>query len=48
MGNTKLKVAIPANLGQHDVYLVFKNDKVKETQIVMSLSGIEFKSSEVN
>lgn len=48
MGNTKLKVAIPANLGQHDVYLVFKNDKVKETQIVMSLSGIEFKSNEVN
>ena len=48
MGSTKLKVVIPANLGQHDVYLVFKNDKVKETQIMMSLSGIEFKSSEVN
>ena len=48
MGSSKLKVAIPANLGQHDVYLVFKNDKVKETQVVMSLSGIEFKSSEVN
>ncbi len=48
MGNTKLKVAIPANLGQHDVYLVFKNDKAKDTQVVMSLSGIEFKSGEVN
>jgi cytochrome c len=44
MGSSKLKVAIPENLGQHDVYLVFKNDKAKDTQVVMSLSGIEFKS----
>ena len=48
MGSSKLKVAIPANSGQHDVYFVFKNDKAKDTQVVMSLSGIEFKSNEVN
>jgi cytochrome c len=45
--NSKLKVAIPANSGQHDVYLVFKNSTAKDTQIIMSLSGnIEFKTSE--
>ena len=48
MGSSKLKVVIPANSGQHDVYFVFKNDKAKETQVVMSLSGIEFKNTEVN
>jgi cytochrome c len=44
MGSSKLKVEIPENSGQHDVYLIFKNDKAKDTQVVMSLSGIEFKS----
>lgn len=45
--NSKLKVAIPANSGQHDVYLVFKNSTAKDTQIIMSLSGnVEFKSAE--
>jgi cytochrome c len=45
--NSKLKVAIPANSGQHDVYLVFKNNTAKDTQIIMSLSGnVEFKTSE--
>lgn len=41
-----LKIAVPANSGQHDVYFVFKNDKAKDSQIVMSVSAIEFKSTE--
>lgn len=44
--NTTLKIAVPANAGQHDVYFVFKNDKAKDSQIVMSVSAIEFKSTE--
>ncbi|MEA5405998.1 PQQ-dependent sugar dehydrogenase [Arcicella sp. DC2W] len=44
--NTILKIAVPANAGQHDVYFVFKNDKAKDSQIVMSVSAIEFKSTE--
>jgi cytochrome c len=43
---TVLKINVPANTGQHDVYFVFKNDKAKDSQIVMSLSAIEFKSTE--
>jgi cytochrome c len=43
---SKFKIAIPANSGQHDVYLVFKNDKTKEAQIIMSVSAIEFKNNE--
>jgi len=44
--NTTLKIAVPTNSGQHDVYFVFKNDKAKDSQIVMSVSAIEFKSTE--
>jgi cytochrome c len=44
--NSKLKVNVPQNAGQHDVYLVFRNDKAKDTQIVMAVSAIEFKASE--
>ena len=44
--NSKLKVSIPPNAGQHDVYLVFRNEKAKDTQIVMAVSAIEFKASE--
>ncbi len=43
---SKFKIAIPANSGQHDLYLVFKNDKTKAEQIIMSVSAIEFKSNE--
>lgn len=42
--NSKLKIAIPANAGQQDIYFVFRNENAKDTQIVMSLSNIEFKS----
>jgi cytochrome c len=45
---SKFKIAVPANSGQHDVYFVFKNDKAKDSQIIMSLSAIEFKSGELN
>jgi cytochrome c len=45
-GGTKLKIAIPENAGQQDVYLVFKNENAKDTQIIMAVSGIEFKSIE--
>jgi cytochrome c len=38
--NSKLKVNVPQNVGQHDVYLVFRNDKAKDTQIVMAFSEI--------
>ena len=44
--NNKLKVNVPQNAGQHDVYLVFRNDKAKDTQIVMAVSAIEFKAGE--
>jgi cytochrome c len=44
--NSKLKVNVPQNAGQHDVYLVFRNEKAKDTQIVMAVSAIEFKASE--
>ena len=44
--DSKFKIAIPPNSGQHDVYLVFKNDKTKDSQIIMSVSAIEFKSSD--
>ena len=44
--NNKLKVSVPQNVGQHDVYLVFRNEKAKDTQIVMAVSAIEFKASE--
>ena len=44
--NSKLKVNVPQNAGQHDVYLVFRNDKAKDTQIVMAVSAIEFKAGE--
>ncbi|MEA5458418.1 PQQ-dependent sugar dehydrogenase [Arcicella sp. LKC2W] len=40
---SKFKIAVPANSGQHDVYFVFKNDKAKDSQIIMSVSAIEFK-----
>ena len=43
---SKLKLAIPENSAQQDLYLVFKNDKAKDTQIIMSVSGIEFKSKD--
>ncbi len=44
---SKFKIAIvSANAGQHDVYLVFKNDNAKDSQIIMSLSSIEFKDSD--
>jgi cytochrome c len=45
-GGSKLKIAIPANSGQADLYFVFKNDAAKEKQIIMSLTNIEFKSIE--
>jgi cytochrome c len=45
-GGSKLKIAIPANTGQQDIYLVFKSEKAKDIQILMSVSGIEFKSIE--
>jgi cytochrome c len=44
--NSKLKLNIPQNAGQHDVYLVFRNENAKDTQIVMAVSAIEFKASE--
>ncbi|MFY7912291.1 MAG: carbohydrate-binding protein, partial [Emticicia sp.] len=44
--NSKLKINVPQDAGQHDVYLVFRNDKAKDTQIVMAVSAIEFKASE--
>ena len=44
--NNKLKINVPQNAGQHDVYLVFRNEKAKDTQIVMAVSAIEFKASE--
>jgi cytochrome c len=44
--NNKLKISVPQNAGQHDLYLVFRNDKAKDTQIVMAVSAIEFKASE--
>ncbi|CAH0996113.1 hypothetical protein EMA8858_02243 [Emticicia aquatica] len=44
--NNKLKIAVPQNTGQHDLYLVFKNANAKEKQIVMAVSAIEFKASE--
>ena len=44
--NNKLKVSVPQNTGQHDVYFVFRNEKAKDTQIVMAVSAIEFKASE--
>ncbi|MFN3848650.1 MAG: PQQ-dependent sugar dehydrogenase [Spirosomataceae bacterium] len=39
----KPKITIPANAGQHDLYFVVKNDKAKDTQIVMSVASLEFK-----
>jgi cytochrome c len=45
-GGSKLKIAIPANTGQQDIYFVFKNEKAKDIQILMAVSGIEFKFSE--
>jgi cytochrome c len=45
---SRYKIAIPANAGQHDVYFVFKNDKAKDSQIIMSVSAIEFKTNEAN
>ncbi len=42
--NSKLKISVPANVGQQDVYFVFRNENAKDTQIIMSLSNIEFKS----
>jgi len=45
---SKFKIAVPANSGQHDVYFVFKNDNAKDTQIIMSVSSIEFKPTGVN
>lgn len=45
MGATKLKVNVPADAGQHDIYFVFKNDKAKSTQIVMQILTIEFKNN---
>jgi cytochrome c len=37
-----IKTNIPAISGQHDIYFVFKNDKVKAEQPLMSVSGIRF------
>ncbi len=45
-GGSKLKIAIPANIGQQDLYFVFKNEKATPSQIVMSVATIEFKSIE--
>ncbi len=45
-GGSKLKIAIPANTGQSDIYFVFKNEEAKEKQNIMSVSAIEFKSGE--
>jgi cytochrome c len=42
----KAKLSVPANAGQHDVYFVFRNEKAKEKQIIVSLSNIEFKAAE--
>jgi cytochrome c len=38
----KPKITIPSNSGQHDLYFVFKSDKVKPNQIMMSVSSVEF------
>ncbi len=43
---SKFKIAVPANSGQHDVYFLFKNENAKDTQIIMSVSAIEFKSND--
>jgi cytochrome c len=42
----KLKIPVPANSGQQDIYFVFKSEKATDNQIVMSLSAIEFKAGE--
>ena len=47
-GGAKLKVNVPENSGQHDIYFVFKSETAKNTQIVMQISSIEFKNSLVN
>ncbi|WP_109742548.1 PQQ-dependent sugar dehydrogenase [Arcicella aurantiaca] len=45
---SKFKIAVPANAGQHDVYFVFKNENAKDSQIIMSVSAIEFKPMGTN
>ena len=47
-GGAKLKVTVPENSGQHDIYFVFKSETAKPTQIVMQISSIEFKNSLMN
>lgn len=41
---SKVKIAIPSNSGQSDLYFVFKNNEAKEKQNIMSVSAIEFKA----
>jgi len=36
------KINIKDINGQHDIYFVFKNDKVKPSQPLMSISNIAF------
>ncbi len=42
-----IKTDIPAISGQHDIYFVFKNDKVKAEQPLMSVSGIRFNNEKM-
>ena len=43
-GATKASVKV-ASSGIHDVYFVFKSEKALQTQILMQVMGIEFKSN---
>ncbi len=36
-------VTITPTTGKRDIYFVFKNEKALSSQIIMQLSGIEFK-----
>jgi len=43
MAGMATKIDIKEVTGQHDVYFVFKNNKSKPAQPLMSVSNIEFK-----
>lgn len=42
MGGMGIKADIKETTGQHDIYFVFKNDKAKPTDPLMSVSSIKF------